>query len=155
MHQSYDEHRPPHRFGCLKGCLTAILLAVLVVGGLIGFMSWNIYRGFEGDHHLQTILSIARNNGRVRAELGGTFYVMEIERQTFPTGKGRAATYQLTLVGPNGKGELDVRMEPRAGRMTIVSMILTGPDRRPIAIIGKGPRSLLQTIWIPPDLYPA
>ncbi|MBU6297701.1 MAG: hypothetical protein KGJ79_04850 [Alphaproteobacteria bacterium] len=155
MHEPNYEGHPPHRFGCLKGCLTAVLLGILVAGGLIGFLSWKIYRGFEGDHHLQTILNIANNDGRVRAELGGTFYVMEIERQTFPYGKGRAIAYQLMLVGPNGKGELDVRLEPKDGRTVIVSMILTGPDRRPIAIIGKGPQSLLQTIWIPPDTHPA
>ena len=145
-----DQELPPRRrsHGCLWGCFWVALLFVLVVGCTFGFTAWNIYQGFRNDPQLLAILDVTRNNGTVRAEFGGTAYVMEVERKSFPLPKhaGRATTYRLVLIGRSGRGELNARLETRTGRTKTVTMILTGPDGQTHALLGKVPQKPLPSI---------
>ena len=149
MEPSDQELPPRHRsHGCLWGCFWVVLLLVLAVGGTIGFTAWNLYQGFRNDPQLQVILDIAQKDDRVHAEFGGKVYVMEVERKSFPLPKheGRATTYRLVLIGRSGKGELNVRLETRSGRTKTVMMILTAPDGRTRALLGKVPEQPLPSI---------
>jgi len=145
-----EQDLPPRRrsHGCLWGCFWVVLFFVLAVGGTIGYTAWTLYQGFHNDPRLQAILTVVHDNERVRAEFGGEAYVMEVDRKSFPLPKheGRATTYRLVLIGRSGKGELNVRLETRSNHTKTVTMILTAPDGRTRALVGKVPEKPLPSI---------
>jgi len=128
--------QPRRRSGCLRGCLIVVVLLLLAVGGTIGYVAWNMYGVIHSDARLQAILQTVRGDGRAQAVLGSHYAMMEVEHQTFPakTGNRLAEAYELVLIGGTGKSFLDVRLEPGAGGMKLVSMVLTGPEGQQVTI---------------------
>ena len=134
--------------GCLWGCLGVVLFFIVAVGGTVGYMAWNLYQGFGDDPHLQAILVIAHNSEMVRDEFGGKVFVTEVDRNSFPLPRhdGHATTYRLVLIGRNGQGELNARLETKAGQTKTLTIILTCPDGRTRALVGKEPQGPLSSI---------
>ena len=132
--------------GCLWGCLIVVLIVVAGFAAMIGFGSWFLNRNLDSDTRIQTIMSIVRDDPRAQAVLGHGIRIASVESRTFEmgTGIGKTASYTLHLVGSQGDGVLEVKLDLNHAQPKVTSMVLTGTDGHPHTLVGKPPRSQLQ-----------
>jgi hypothetical protein len=128
----YHEPAPRRRsHGCLFSCLALIAISLLAAGGAFFYGSWSLYQGFKHDPKLEQAMVVVRADHTAHDVLGDNIVVESLESETFTstTGTGTSATYTAMLKGSKAEGQMHVTFHaPKGKHMSIVAIVLTGPD---------------------------
>ncbi len=117
--------------GCLWGCLIALVLVSLpvILAGAWGVWMWT--EGYKRDPTLRLAAELVKSDGLAQQVLGSGIVVRGVESDSFSWMPGMSRhSYDLTLEGSRGEGDLEVTAHAGRDGPHLDSAILTGPDGR-------------------------
>jgi hypothetical protein len=132
---------PRRRHGCLWGCVGILVLAAALIAAFVSYSDWFFSSGYKSNPQIQTALTVVRGNTVAHAVLGDAIAMESVESETLTAvkGHGKTVAYTIHLKGSRAEGRLHVMFHSDGKKgMTIVSMILTGPDDQRYNLTSSG-----------------